>query len=147
MPQWRYRAAVAQRRPDQRQHGENGQRRRVQHSGRQWAEGDDTARAAAAKIAVDSRSERRSNDRGRSVAHRTRAGVIMSSSAKSLSHHGNQMEANCSQSTCFDATRGPETEIDARPTLAPMAAATTAINTNLAMPVGTAKHCARPPTN
>ena len=40
--------------------------------------------------------------------------MIISSAAKSLSHAGNQMEANFSQSTVFDATRDSETEIDAR---------------------------------
>ena len=52
----------------------------------------------AAKIAIDSESRQMSDDRGRSVVHRTRTGVIMSIAAKSPSHHGNQMAANLLQS-------------------------------------------------
>ncbi len=69
---------------------------------------------AVAKIAIDSRSGRRSNDRGWSVTHRTRTGVISSSAAKSLSQPESQMAANFSHSIVFDATRDSETEFDAR---------------------------------
>src|SRR6266496_779889 len=54
---------------------------------------------AAVKMAIDSKTERRSNDRGRSTTHSTRTGVIVSTAAKSPSHNRDHAEAHSSQST------------------------------------------------
>ena len=111
---------------------------------------------AAAKIAVDSDSDRTPNDRGRSVVHSTRTGVIRSIAAKSPSHHGNQMAANLAQSMVSASARVPMSPLTTAlltiaptstitpsltivPTVAPSAAANTAIHANVAMPAGAAK--------
>ena len=93
---------------------------------------------AATKIAVDSRSGTRSND-GVSATHKTRTGVIMSTAAKSPSHHGNHIRANFSQLTCSMPPEAPRPVSTIEPTVAVMLVAKIAINTNLAIPVGTAK--------
>ena len=101
----------------------------------------------AAKIALDSNSGQTSNDRGRSVVQRTRTGVIMSTAARSPSHHGNHRTAKFPQSMLSARleiptplmTLAPTSAPMLAPTVAPMAAANMAIHANLAMSIGAAK--------
>ncbi len=65
--------------------------------------------------------------------------MIMSTAAKSLSHHGNHMEANFTQLTFSVRLKVPTPTLTPAPTLAPMAVANMAISTNLAIRVGAAK--------
>ena len=101
---------------------------------------------AVAKSAADSRNARKSKRRGWSVTHRTRAGVIMSTAAKSPSQRGNQIEANFCQSTSSMRLEGPRPRLRIESTLALMATTNIAINTNLAMPSGAPK-ALRPPAH
>ena len=101
---------------------------------------------AAAKIAVDSKSRGRSNERGRSVTHNISGGVIMSTAVKLPSHLGDQMATNFSQSTCSMRPEAPTPTSTLELTLALIVAVMTAINTNLATRPGVAK-ALRPPAH